>query len=106
MKHVKLFEQFETELNETAEFPRGTQYKISAQFLPENDDDRINFIETYGLEDEDTNWVQAYVDKKTLKKMVKDLKDVYGLKGAAVTIKLKGGGAWDIYTLDKLPKGI
>lgn len=101
MKYVKLFEQF---ITEAAEFPSGTQYKISAQFVEE--DDRLNYIETYGLEDSDSNWVEAFVDKKTLKKMVKDLKDVYGLKGAAVMIKVKGGGPWDIYTLEKLPKGI
>lgn len=101
MKHVRTFESF---LNEAQEFPSGTQYKISAQFVEE--DDRLNYIETYGLEDKDTNWVEAYVDKKTLKKMVKDLKDTYGLKGAQVTIKVKGGGSWDIYTLEKLPKGI
>lgn len=100
MKYIKVFEQFVNE----SEYPSGTKYKLSAQF--DNDDDRDAFIDGFSLEPTEANWVDAYADKKTLKNMIEDLQKVYGLDSTKVKIQVKGGGKWEFYSLDNLPKGI
>lgn len=104
MKNLNTFEQFEQILNESAQYPAGTQYKISAQL--DNPDDMEAFAEGHGLSKTSSNWIDSYVNAKKLKAMIKDLKEVYGLEDKQVVIQRKGGGPFEFYNLSKLPKGI